>query len=145
MSDAAHVYLHRVLPWAPIGDPSAFVNIHWQSIKAGQLKGYWSGRACLSRDEAVKNAMWAGGMPETTGVFVCMSTQREFEERQSKAPGGRTYRSAKRAQTNAVQLRSLFIDIDGYKDYASKADAAVAFMEFLQKSGIPRPTMIVDS
>jgi hypothetical protein len=70
-----------------------------------------------------------GTSADTKDFYVCMSTQREFVERKTK--GGRTMRMAHRAQSNAVQLRSLWLDIDvkdghhenGYDDLATAARA----------------------
>jgi hypothetical protein len=131
--DAARLFLYRVLPWHPVGDPSAFVNVHWTFQGAGYDKPAWSGRACISIDEVINSVQWAARQADTKDFYVCMSTQREFVERKTK--GGRTMRIAHRAQSNAVQLRSLWLDIDvkdghhndGYLIFATAARSSSRF------------------
>lgn len=151
--DEARLFLYRVLPWAPIGDPTAFVNIHWTFKGAGFDKPAWSGRACVSIEECVNHMRWASRLPDTQDIYLCMSTQRECEERRTAT--GREVRAAMRAGSNAVQLRALWLDIDvndGFHKsaknnpesvYATQEEAATALAEFLKGSSIPRPTMVV--
>lgn len=151
--DNARLFLYRVLPWAPLGDPNAYVNIHWTFQGAGFNKPAWGGRACISIDECINSVQWAARMPDTRDFYVCMSTQRDCEE--SKTGTGRVIRRAYRAQTNVVQLRSLWLDIDvndgEHKSaknnpdsvYQNIEEAAAALAQFVKDAGLPRPTIVV--
>lgn len=147
MMDQARLFLYRVLPWHPVGDPSAYVNIHWTFQSAGYNRPAWSGRACISIDECIKTIQWAQRQPDTKDFYVCLSTQREYEARQAR--GGREVRIAVREQKNAHQHRAWTFDIDvkdghhGGAAYISTKEALAAFLDFLKRSGIPRPTMFV--
>lgn len=144
--DALRLFLYRVLPWHPRGDPSAYVNIHWTFQGAGFDKPAWSGRACMSIDECVNTVAWAQRLPDTKDFYVCLSTQRQMLEQKTKS--GRTQRKAVRSQQNAVQANALWIDVDvkdghhkeGYDDLRT---AAVASIKFFADAGIPRPTITV--
>lgn len=58
-----------------------------------------------------------------------------------------SYKSHRRAADNAHAMRSFFFDIDcgPAKDYPDQAAAVQALDEFIQKSGIPEPTYVVNS
>lgn len=149
MMDQAQIFLYRVLPWHPIGDPTAFVNVHWNFQGQGYAKPAWSGRACTSIAQCISALQWAQGRSDTKDCYVCMSTQREFEVRQ--LANGRSMRVALRSQENAVQLRAFWYDLD-VKDghhkgatYTSTKEALAALIDFLKRSGIPRPTLFVET
>ncbi len=141
-------FLYRVLPWAPLGDPNSYINIHWTYQRPSYNRPAWAGRACVSIDECVQNVEWARKLADTKDFYVCMSTQRECDEVR-KAASGRVTRRAKREGTNAVQLRTLFADIDvkgaHANGYATQADALKAVLAFCKESGIPRPTLFVQT
>lgn len=146
MFEQTRLFLYRVLPWAPLGDPSAYVNVHWTFQGAGYARPAWSGRACISIDECVRTIQWAQKQPDTKDFYVCMSTQRECETRVSKR--GNEMRIAHREQANVVQLRALWLDVDvkdgHHKDgYGGLGEALVAVKKFIDDSGLPTPTMYV--
>jgi hypothetical protein len=145
--EATRLFLYRVLPWHPVGRADAFVNVHWTFQGAGYNKPAWSGRACISIDECINSIQWAQRNADTRDFYVCTSTQRECEERQTR--NNRTMRIAKRGQDNAVQMRALYLDVDvkdgthhadGYDDLAQ---AAAASLKFCADAGLPRPTLYV--
>ena len=81
MQDAQE-YLAKVLPWPQEGDPPAYINIHWMLDKlARNGKPLWTGRATRSVQEAVNTVKWALSLPETKDIYVCMSSQKEAEQK----------------------------------------------------------------
>jgi len=145
----AKTFLYRVLPWAPLGDPNAYVNVHWSYQGPEYQTSRFAGRACQTLAECEAVITSAGKRPWTKGIYLCVSTQREMKIEQYKNGGG-SYRSAKREQSGAVHLRSLFIDIDvrpGQPDkgYETHADALAALMKFIKDAGLPRFTLLVNS
>jgi hypothetical protein len=145
--EATRLFLYRVLPWHPVGRPDAYVNVHWTFKGPAYDRAAWSGRACISIDECINSIQWAQRQADTRDFYVCLSTQREYEERKTK--NGRTMRIARRSQENACQLRALYIDVDvksgdhhadGYEDIT---EAATTSLDFFKRAGLPRPTLYV--
>lgn len=146
VNDHAQLFIERVLPWAPLGDPNAYGTIHFTIPgKQDGDRPIWVGRAAGTPDELLKEVNRAAkNEPNKSDIYVCMSTQRLVQRTQ--AANGYEYTKAKRSAQNAVHLRSLFLDIDVKGDgYATTRDAATALKEFLENTGMPRPSMIVGS
>ena len=156
--DHARQYLARVLPWPHDGSEPGFVGIHWtyrpqgydteekweSYRKSGRLP--WSGRAVSSVNEGVRAIQFALSSPDTRDIYVCMSMQREAEEKISRK-GFRYYKPI-RAQQNVVALKSLFIDIDfkgGDHGYETPDEAIAALGNFLKATDLPTPSLIVSS
>jgi hypothetical protein len=148
VSLTARDFLSRVLPWPPQGDANAYYNVHWTFTprdQQGSTRYPFTGRAVHTLDEAVdavKLALWEKGSGRD--VYVCMSSQRLAE--QKLTANGNSYYKPQRSQAAAVELRSLFIDVD-VKDgaYATTADAIAALQTFQSKSGMPCPTLVVST
>jgi hypothetical protein len=141
--DHARAFLYRVLPWG--GDPTPYVNIQWTYQKGTMKKPGWTGRACTTIDECINTITWAQTLPDTRDIYVCMSTQRQCEVKTSRN-GKSSYRLAIRGQPNAVNLKALFLDIDVKEGaYATTHDAIVGLKQFYEKSGMPKPTLVVAS
>lgn len=137
--DQARVYLNRVLPVPPLGDPNAYMNVHWRVVKAD--KQFWAGRACSTVEEMIKAIVWAQSKADITDIYVCMSSQRMAEQRTSN---GFTYKSAIRSQANAVHLRSLFVDVDVKAGaYPDGKTALRELYNFTKAAGLPPLTMVV--
>ena len=140
----AREYLARVLPWPNVGDETAYVDVIWTYKGEGYDKPAWTGRACSSVNDAIRNVQWAMGKPDTRDVYVCMSTQRECDERVGQT--GKPYKFAVRSQQNAVALKSLFLDIDCKGEgYANIDDAIAGLAAFLKAVDLPKPTIVVAS
>jgi hypothetical protein len=107
-----------------------------------QEKPGWAGRACKSLDEAINVIHYRLGRPSTRGIYVCMSTQREAKEVPDR--NGKIFHKAVRSTTNAVALKSLFIDFD-FKGYDTPDAAIAAFSEFLKATDLPDPSIIVET
>ncbi len=152
MFENAKIYLARVLPWPEPGQPG-FVNIHWTFPPTNPRpdgKPAWTGRAVQSAGEAGKTlefALKAGS--NTLDVYACMSTQLAAEAKVTKGKFPRTYNAPIRLATNAIALKSFFLDVDYGKvngsSYATPDDAVKATMDFIKTVGLPKPTMIVHS
>ena len=145
----AQEYLAKVLPWPQDGDPPAHVNIHWSTDKIGNNgKPLWSGRATRSLNEAVRTIQWAQSLTDVRDIYVCMSSQRDAQEKIAKKSGKR-YLFPIRAQANAVAFKSLFMDIDAKgKDkgsYDTLAETLAEFGKFIAAVGLPKPNVIVKS
>src|SRR5438874_5336230 len=108
--EEAKEYLIKVLPWPQDGDRPAFVNLHWTRHNKKYAKPLWSGRAVRSPADAVKAIEFALKDADTRDIYVCLSTQREAEEKVSQ--NGFKYTVPIRGQENAVALKSLFLDLD---------------------------------
>ena len=106
MLDHARKFLSSVLPTPVAG--SAYLNIHWSATSAEGRK-FWDGRACSSVDEACKTIEWVMKQKDKD-VYVCMSLQAHMEEKTSAK--GYAYKKAIRLSSDAVFLKSLFIDVD---------------------------------
>ena len=145
----ARRYLTRVVPWPQEGGPPAYVNLHWTFVpKQGKpdQKLPWTGRATRSVDEAVRTLAWASSLPDTCDIYVCLSTQREAQEAESK--NKRKYLKPVRLAENAIAIKCLFLDVDakegpnGYKDVQ---EAAAALAKFYSDANIPKATLAVAS
>lgn len=147
--EAAKYFLYRVLPWAPIGEPASFMNIHWTHQKEGYAKPFFNGVACQSLDECIRTVSYALRKPETRDIYFACASMRTYEVKQFA--GGGSIKQALRNQENVVQIRTLWLDLDveagnkSGKAYPDEHSAAVAFAKFLRDSDIPGPTLIVQS
>jgi hypothetical protein len=141
----ARQYLARVLPWPGEDEAPAYVNVHWSYKRQGHDKPAWSGRATRSIEEAINAVGWALGLPDTRDVYVCMSTQREANEATSQK--GFKYYKPIRRQTNAVALKSFFIDLDAKgvdkNSYANMNEAIAGLAAFIKATGLPKPSVVV--
>jgi len=164
MFDDAKEYLARVVPWPNPGE-QGFVNIHWTfppTTPRGDGKPAWTGRAVTSVAEAARNlefALKAGS--STLDVYACMSLQSAASSKLSKGKNPRPYNTPIRLATNALYLKSFFVDIDygkRLKDKATGADkgpdpasyvtaeeAIAELQRFIAEASLPKPTMIVAS
>lgn len=139
--EKARDFLAKVLPFSD--NDNAYYNIHWRSLSENG-KYYWGGRAAQSLDGLVKSLTWANKQADIKDVYVCMSSQSTAEERTSKA--GYKYLNAVRSQSHVVALKSLYIDIDVKEGgYADTKTAVLAFRQFLDDTGLPKPSAIVAS
>lgn len=152
MFENAKIYLARVLPWPEPGQPG-FVNIHWTFPPTNPRpdgKPAWTGRAVQSAGEAGKTLEFAlKNGSNTLDVYACMSTQLAADAKVTKGKFPRTYNAPIRLATNAIALKSFFLDVDYGKangtSYATPDDAVKATMDFIKTVGLPKPTMIVHS
>ena len=147
--EQARTYLARTLPWPQEGEPPAYINLHWtfepndvRTDNDGKPIYPWTGRACRNLNEAINALEFALKLPGTRDVYACLSSQREAVEKVGR--NNYKYYKAVRNQTNAVALKSLFIDLD-FKDYADEAEAVTSLGNFLQKTGLPKPSLMVRS
>ena len=139
--EKARDFLAKVLPFND--NDNAYYNIHWRSLSENG-KYYWGGRAAQSLEGLVKSLSWATKQSDIKDVYVCMSSQSTAEERVSKA--GYKYLNAVRSQSHVVSLKSLYIDIDVKEGgYADTKTAVLAFRQFLDDTGLPKPSAIVAS
>lgn len=136
-------FLSAVLPWEQSGE-GVFFNLHWKRRSDKSPKGYyWDGRAYSSLDDMVRSAAFWGKAPDLD-LYVCMSSQDRYEEKNSK--DNKPFKKAMRFQANVVGLKSFFIDVDVKPGaYASTAEALEAFRLFIEASDMPMPTCVVAS
>jgi hypothetical protein len=146
LSQEAKTFLQRVLPWAPLGDPGAYFNIHFPTTKRDEKSGrhFFSGRAAHTVDKLVEELVNALRYKGNVGdMYFCMSSQRMADARTAN---GYSYVRAVKGQGTAVHLRSLVIDIDVKEDaYTSQHAAVAALKDFITASSMPKPTLIVSS
>lgn len=158
MFENAREYLARVVPWPEPGQPG-FVNIHWTFPPTNPRpdgKGAWTGRAVQSAGEAGKALEFAlRSGSNTLDVYACMSTQLAADAKVTKGKFPRAYNAPIRLATNAIALKSFFIDVDygkvlkdgspDPKSYVTAEEAVTAALAFIAKVGLPKPTMVVSS
>lgn len=125
-------YLQRVVPW----EDTSYVNIHVQSKKFPGLPG----RAFKDVDQALWYAGFVGGLADTSGVYVCLSSQILCEP--SVTAKGREYNKAVRRRENVGSLKSLWFDIDVKPNaYATTEDAKSDLYRVLTEAQLPMPTV----
>lgn len=140
----AREFISRVLPWPPAGQPGAYMNVHHSWEKPGVPKLLWGGRAVQNVADAVNAVAYQLGRPETRGIYLCMSSQRIAIPKQ--VANGYTMWVAQRSSVGAVELKSFFVDIDVKPEaYPTQAEAMTAFGDFLQATGLPPPTVAIDT
>src|SRR5271166_371868 len=105
----AREYLAKIVPW-PQNGSDGFVDLCWTVPNKNGGKPWWTGRAVRSVDEAVRTLEWAKKLPDTRDIYLCMSRQDKAIEKVSQK--GHKYLIPARCQENAVDLKSLFIDVD---------------------------------
>lgn len=138
MLDQARKFLARVVPW----DPDGYVNIHWRFQGDKYDKPGWSGRAFKSLNQAINTIEYQLKQPSCLDIYVCMSAQKMALEKTSRR--GKTYMAAVRSQENVLSMKSFYMDIDVKEGaYANTKEAFAAFKEFLDKTGLPKPTYMV--
>lgn len=162
MLEQAREYLARVVAWPAPGE-HGFVNIHWTFKPSdGKLrpdgKFPWSGRAVKTLDEAMNALSFAMKNAGTMDVYACMSSQSVAEQKQGK--NNWSYWKAVRQAANAISLKSFFLDIDvkppqydphtgvlipNQKGYPTFGEAVDALGTFIKATGLPAPSMIVNS
>lgn len=164
MFENAKEYLARVVPWPNPGE-EGFVNLHWTfppTRPRPDGKPAWTGRAITSVTEAARTlefALKAGG--NTLDVYACMSMQHTASQKLSRGTPPRPYNVPIRLATNALFLKSFFVDIDYGKrlkdkltgadagpdpaSYATAEEAITELQRFIRESSLPKPTMIVGS
>jgi len=157
----AREYLARVVPWPQPGEPG-FVNLHWTfppTTARPDGKAAWTGRAVRDASEAARTLEFAlKPGSNTLDVYACMSSQLEAVPKVTKGARPFSYNAPLRLATNAISLKSFFIDVDFGKTkkdpasglmvpdgYQTAEEAIVAMMAFVSKVGLPKPTMVVNS
>lgn len=160
MLDQARQYLARVIPWPAAGE-EGFVNIHWtfpptKPRKDG--KPAWTGRAVRTMKEAVSTLEFALKSADTLDIYACMSMQSSAEAKVTQKKGWK-YNKAIKLTENAMGLKSFFVDIDikpvqlddtgkpkpVQKGYPTPTELINALADFIVKTGLPKPTMMVHS
>jgi len=160
--DQAREYLARVVPWPQPGEPG-FVNLHWTFPPTNPRpdgKPAWTGRAVKDAAEAARVLEFAlKSGSNTLDVYACMSSQLEAKAQTTKGKKPFSYNAPIRLATNAISLKSFFIDVDFGKpdkvdpvtgaktkiSYATAEEAITEVMLFISKVGLPKPTMVVHS
>jgi hypothetical protein len=149
MLDDAREYLARVVPWPEPGRPG-YVNIQWtfepkdnsRPAKGGKLP--WNGQAVTDMAGAVRAINY--GQKVGKDLYVSMALAAQAEVRVGAK--GFTWMRPLRLQSNAVGLRSFFIDIDlkdGPHGYPDMPQLAAALGDFIEKTGLPVPTILVST
>ena len=131
-----YVFLARVLPWAA-GSP-------WLNLCYFDDKKFVQSRAYKTVDDMVRGLAWIKRQTYVRDIYCCMSSQTIAE--QKSTANGFTYMKGIRSKDGAVELKSLFLDIDVKKGaYPDTAACAAALGKFIKASGMPRPTLAVET
>ena len=131
-----HIFLARVLPWA---DGSPWFNLHYFDDKK-----FVQSRAYKTVEDMVNGLAWIKRQTYVRDIYCCMSSQTVSE--QKSTANGYTYYKGVRSKEGAFELKSLFLDIDVKKGaYDDTAACAKALGAFIRASGMPRPTLAVET
>jgi len=134
-------FLERVLPW---DDPEAWRNLHYFYQHTPKDRWVFSGRACRTIDEMVREAQRALNNHRIRDLYICTSTQQMAEPKTGAT--GFVFNKAIRNQDNALQFRSFFIDLDIKPGtYADAKEGLQAFKDFRNTLKLPNPTVMVAS
>lgn len=161
MFENAREYLARVVPWPQPGEPG-FVNLHWTfppTTPRPDGKPAWTGRAVRDVGEAARTLEFAlKSGSNTLDVYACMSSQLEAKAQTTKGKRPFSYNAPIRLASNAITLKSFFIDVDFGKmkkdpktgqmvpdGYQTAEEAIAEAMKFIAVVGLPKPTMVVHS
>ncbi len=151
-------FLARALPWPQDGEQPSYVNVHYVFkltdkdtgkpilLPNGKQAAAAPGRACRSVEEAVRTIEWANTLK--TDVYVCMSAQKNAEERLSKKQ--RKYYAAIRRTDNIARHKSLYIDVDVKPEdlrhgYATREEAVTEFVRIRKELGLPPHAFAISS
>jgi hypothetical protein len=150
MFEQAAEFLASALPWPQPGSwtdiPPWFVNIHYRVplIENGRERQIYPGRACTSLEQALNTIEYRVMKDGGTDIYVCMSGQKDATAKVDKR--GRTYWTAKRSLVGAVNLKSIWIDVDvKEKGFGTTVEAAEHFWRFRTKAGLPPPSFVIMS
>lgn len=152
MLDNAREYLARVVPWPEPGRPG-YVNLQWTFVpkegapkpdKKGVIHYPWGGSAVTDTREAASQLSWA--LKSGRDIYVSMALAAQAEVKLN----GKGQKRLKpiRLQSNVLGLKSFFLDIDlkgGPKGYNSMPELAAALGDFLEKTGLPAPTVLIST
>ena len=128
------IFFNRVLPWS---DGTPWFNLHFTDDKKR-----WLSRAYKTVDAMVKDLAWIKCQPYVRDIYCCMSSQTVSTQKVSA--NGYTWWKGERSKEGALELKSLFLDIDVKKGaYATTEEAIDALQAFMTATGLPRPTIIV--
>ena len=128
------IFFNRVLPWS---DGTPWFNLHFTDDKKR-----WLSRAYKTVDEMVKDLAWIKRQLYVRDIYCCMSSQTISTQKVSA--NGYTWWKGERSIQGAVELKSLFLDIDVKPGaYATTEEAIDALQAFMTATGLPRPTIIV--
>lgn len=131
----------------PASTPPGYINLHWAEASdhpAAKNGKFWSGRPTTDNADFIRTLAWIAKDGARKDFYVCMSLQKEREERASKA--GKKYYTAVRGSTYATAIRSFYVDIDVKEGaYPDTATAAREFGAFVKAAALPRPTVVVGS
>ncbi|MER2264076.1 AAA family ATPase [Methylobacterium oxalidis] len=143
--EQAAVYLSRVVPVVE----GAYINIHYTTVKLKpDGKPYLNGTAHTDVEGALNTVRRVMSRPhEYQNIYACLSAQAACEE---KTSNGFSFKIAKRSAAQAVAFRSIFFDIDVKPDqperaYPDSLTAKSALQRFITETGLPDPTLIVQS
>jgi hypothetical protein len=130
-------FMARVVPWPGLDGPG-YVNLHWKRPNVPGMPG--------GPFKTVEDFMQAAPRDAgTLDMYFCLSVQSQH---------GKLFRgkpTAARGHHFATLLKAIWLDIDGNKPtepekgYATKSEAFFAFENFIEDSGMPGPSAIVDS
>src|SRR6478609_3099889 len=158
MQDQTKLFLARVLAWPQDGDPVSYGNIHHtftphdgvKADRAGKPHYPLAGHAYRDAGSAAKAAIWALTNASTRDIYFCTSMQRYAQTVISKK--GKPYLKGHRSQDQVAKMKALFIDIDMTEGKADKSKGYDSMKElvgglgnFLNATGLPKPTFMVNS
>ena len=126
------------LTWAAVADKDTWFSIHRRITFTDGRLPIFPGNAHQSIRTALEDANWWA----QRGHCVYLA-QGAF--RNSGAPG-KVYPSAIRQEPNLIACKNLYLDVDVKKGaYSTQKEAVAAIKAFLDKAGLPMPTIMVGS
>jgi hypothetical protein len=133
-------FMSRVMPW-PQGH--GFVNLHWRTPNPRDTsKDFWHGKPVQNVPDFLGLLTWVRKQPQTKDIYFCLSLQSQS----TKNKRGNIV--AVRSSTNALMLKSIWLDIDikePPKGYATLDEALAALEAFCVENRLPSPSALVGS
>lgn len=134
----ARRYFERIRDW----NTSEYLGIHYKKKNPRGGKHYWNGAPVRSVEEALYQLQCIKSRPDTLDIYVALGTQRDTERK--TAASGRTYQVALRSKENAVEFKTLFMDIDVKEGtYATTEEVLQALTDCCVQMNLPQPNMVV--
>ena len=128
----------RVVPWPAPGGPG-YINAHYRGPRFSGM----GGRPFNDVDQFIAYAIVWGNAHAAwvTDMYYCLSLQAATGAADPKT--GKI--KAARSKEAAIELKAVWLDVDGYKGYPDKKTAFSAISKFIADAKLPPPSAIVDS
>ena len=131
-------FMSAVVPFPGSNDDPGWCNLHWQSKPDPKYKNktFFPGYPYRSPAGLMSGLSRMLGRPDFyENIFFCVSMQEKTKPKKNGKPG------AVRSAEAALALKAIFMDVD-IKQFADDKDAVRQTLKFIDKVGLPAPTVV---